>query len=635
MPLDDIEELAREVHSKTDLYLESVNQDIIAEKLENLPTKDKLQVECQEYEDSVLSRSKIDYFPVIHALLQSKLDNEEAVAAAIPKLRKKFKLGMSKQALLATYRSLLKDGNIEKHSAVEKYLISKSVRSSSGVLVVTVFTSPYPTVSGKTQSFSCQWDCHYCPNEPGQPRSYLLNEPGVRRANMNDFDAVKQFTDRVKTLVDTGHQADKVEVLVLGGTWESYPLEYQEDFVRDIYYAANSFSSEERDRLTLHEEKCINETSSMRIIGLTLETRPDTINRAMLSRLRYYGCTRIQLGVQHIDDKILKKINRRCYLKDILRALQLLKDACFKIDIHLMPDLPGATPQGDIDMFKEIICNENLQVDQWKIYPCQTTPWTVIEKWYQEGSYKPYGFEPLVDVLVEAKSIVHPWIRLNRVIRDIPTEYVLGGACCTNLRQLIERRLHMRGKKCRCTRHREVKDNASALKTLPEAELVRRDYVGQNALEIFLSFESCDREVLFGFLRLRLSCHPQGVAFPELKNAAMIRELHVYGRIVRSDQKSSEKVQHIGFGKRLLAKAEEISAEMGFQKIAVISGVGVRSYYKERGYIHQSEMGEFQFKLLRSSTSIDTNSNKYSIHYFFSLWLVLLVLKSMLLCFLA
>ena len=592
----EIEEIRASKNSNTDVYLRDIDNSLINEKLKNLPTKEMLRFESKEFEENASRQSFEEYIPVIADIINSRPEGEEDIERSLPKLRKKYKLSMPKHSLLLAYRYLLKTKRVERYSPIESYLISKSIRSSSGVLVVTVFTSPYPTINGKVQHFSCQWDCHYCPNEPGQPRSYLLNEPGVRRANMNDFDAVRQFRDRVSTLVDIGHQADKVEVLVLGGTWESYPLAYQETFVRDIYYAANSFFTGERDRLTLTDEKYINTSSQVRVIGLTLETRPDTIDVGMLHRLRAYGCTRIQLGVQHIDDSVLKTINRKCFLRDILRALRLLKEACFKIDIHIMPDLPGSTPELDKAMFQLIIENENLQVDQWKIYPCQTTPWTVIEKWYQDGSYTPYGFENLVDVLVDAKSAVHPWIRLNRVIRDIPPEYVLGGTCCTNLRQLIERKLLSRGKKCSCIRHREVKDTLSSVKQLPQAELVRRDYVGQGALEVFLSFESPARDIIFGFLRLRLSCHEDGAPFAELENSAMIRELHVYGRIVRSEQKNSGKVQHAGIGKKLLREAERISVEMGFRKIAVISGVGVRSYYKDRGYSTLSHDGEFQIK---------------------------------------
>ncbi|KNH06082.1 histone acetyltransferase-like protein [Perkinsela sp. CCAP 1560/4] len=595
----DIEEIGGHPIARNVKYLGKFDPALTDKKLNHLPTIDLLRAECDEFERAESSQSVSEFVPFVKEMLGADPRTQADVEVSMKKLRKKYKRAATKNVLLAAYRNYLETSNGSRNAVLENYLIKKSVRSSSGVLVITVFTSPYPTVNGEVQNFSCQWNCYYCPNEPGQPRSYLLNEPGVRRANMNAFDAVNQFQDRLRNLVEIGHEADKVEILVLGGTWESYPLEYQESFVRDLYYAANMHGTESRDRLTLFEEQAINTTTTLRIIGLTLETRPDTINPQMLHRLRRYGCTRVQVGVQHTDDRILKKINRKCYLKDFRRAMKLLKESCFKVDIHLMPDLPGATPKIDVQMFDSVLRRESLQADQWKIYPCQTTPWTVIKEWFERGSYVPYGLEGLVEVLVMAMSRVHPWIRLNRVIRDIPPEYVIGGTCCTNLRQVIEIRLREMGRNCACIRCREVKDSESSLNLLPHAQLVTRQYVGQGGVEYFLSFEDLSRQVLFGFLRLRLSEDAGATCFPELRGAAMIRELHVYGRIVKTEQKSSQKVQHLGFGKRLLEEAERISTAYGFHSIAVISGVGVRTYYHKRGYVNISEDGQFQLKTLR------------------------------------
>eukprot|EP00759_Apiculatamorpha_spiralis_P037210 PhF_6_TR37166/c0_g1_i1/m.54717 len=601
--MDDMEDVPTGHHTggPTNVYLEHVNPSIIQNKLSHLPTIEDLLAEEAPFHEATPEEIK-DYTPIVLDLISTNPQSSNDIDRTILQLRKKYKRDCGKSNLLAAYQDLRAKSLCPKLAVLDEYLIKKSVRSSSGVLVVTIFTSATPTVDGVTQTFSCKWNCYYCPNEPGQPRSYLLNEPGVRRANRLGFDPVRQFNDRVETLVQIGHIPDKVEILVLGGTWESYPHAYQTNFIRDIFYAANTFGSDPpRSPKSLSEEQLINETAAVRIIGVTLETRPDTINAEMLVRLRQLGCTRVQLGVQHTDDSILMAVNRECTRSDVVHALQLLKDSCFKVDVHLMPDLPGATPEGDKRMFDDLLYSPDVQADQWKIYPCQITPWTVIQKWYEQGKYKPYGFENLVDVIIYAKTRVHPWIRLNRVIRDIPVEYVLGGTCCGNLRQLLENRLAAAGMRCRCMRCREVKTDRIALGKLETAKLVVREYEASGGTEMFLSFESPDSaETLYGFLRLRLSRTAGTFAFPELKGCALIRELHVYGRLVKSTSKGgSSEAQHTGFGKKLLEKAEEISRAHGFDRIAVISGVGVRTYYAKRGYrVVEPKFGAFQIKHL-------------------------------------
>lgn len=483
---------------------------------------------------------------------------------------------------------------------LEQFLISKAPRSQSGVLVVTVFTSAYPD----GQKFSCQWNCYYCPNEPGQPRSYLLNEPGVRRANRLDFDPCRQFEDRVRALMAIGHPADKVELLVLGGTWESYPTAYRERFIRDLFYAANTIFDDaagpRRPPLDLLQEQFLNETAKCKIIGVTLETRPDTVNMDMLVELRRFGCTRVQLGVQHTDDGILATVNRQATRTDTMQAIKLLKDSCFKVDIHLMPDLPGASPEVDKAMFDDVLSSPYLQADQWKIYPCQTTPFTVIEQWYREGRYVPYGLDALIDVLLYAKRKVHPWIRLNRVIRDIPVDYVLAGVEVANLRQLLAVKLKAQGECCRCIRCREVKGDKELSAKLSEAVLKERAYEASEGQEVFLSFETADEKTIFGFLRLRLHIRNWETPFTELTTAALIRELHVYGNLMptySSDGPPSSHAQHRGIGGRLLQRAEEIAKEAGYLHIAVISGIGVRGYYKRQGYrLRGAQRGGFLIK---------------------------------------
>ena len=278
---------------------------------------------------------------IVNALVANVPEDGRALERELLAQRKRLRASFRKSSLLHVYHMLVGRGELAPCEPVAKLLVKKSSKSQSGVLVITVLTSPYPVVDGKAQKFSCAWNCYYCPNEPGQPRSYLHEEPAVKRANENRFDPVLQFTDRAATLAMNGHPVDKIELLVLGGTWASYPHAYQEEFVRDLFFAANTFwERQKRPRRSLDEEQALNERTKVKIIGLTLETRPDTIDAAELLRLRRYGCTRVQLGVQHTDEAVLKKINRGHSTAETARALARLKDACFKVCGH-PPDPTG------------------------------------------------------------------------------------------------------------------------------------------------------------------------------------------------------------------------------------------------------------------------------------------------------
>ncbi len=560
----------------------------------------------------------------IYEIIENDFSNKIELEKFIKLLNKKYHTNASCIKLLYVYREMCKKGIMKYDIKYEELFQSKGFRSQSGVLVVAVFTSPYPETikDGKLikQQFSCEYDCYYCPAEPNQPRSYLLNEPGVRRANSNNFDPVDQFRDRVSMYINMGHPIDKIELIVLGGTWSSYPMDYQDNFIRDIFYAANTLYNP-RDKLTLKEEQTINETAECKIIGITLETRPDRISIRELKNFRRLGVTRIQMGVQHIDDKILYRINRRCTSNHAIKAIKMAKDCGFKIDIHLMPDLPKPLKEGvlntkeiftidDIDedfdmleadkkMFDTVINSPDWQVDQWKIYPCEVVPWTRIETDFKNQVYKPYGHQQnnrewtqLSELLIDVCSKVKPWVRLNRIIRDIPAEYILGGNCNVSMRQDLDTVLKKRGLYCMDIRNREVKKrnidpNSAVLKV--------RKYDSSGGDEYFISFETEDEKILFGFLRLRLTnnsgyhLYDDEYVFPELKNCALIRELHVYGQVKKVNEKKKindvhNTAQHIGFGKRLVNKAIEISLEHGYNKISVISGVGVKNYYRKFGF---------------------------------------------------
>lgn len=536
-------------------------------------------------------------------LVESDFNDKKGYEQVVKGLRKKYKCIPSKAAMQITYGDLIEKGLVERNLEFEHYGVRKLVRSSSGVLVIAIFTAQYfQTQDGEQKRFDCAYDCHYCPDEPGQPRSYLSTEPGVKRAIQHDFDPIKQFDARLKQLVNCGHVPDKLEILVLGGTWSSYPLEYREDFIRDIYYAANTWSNNRgrsRGAMTLEMERQLNEIASARIIGITLETRPDCVNVTELRHFRRCGCTRVQLGIQHTNDLILKKINRRCNNRQNKRGIRLLKENGFKVDIHLMPDLPGSSIEMDREMFQSVLNDENLQADQWKIYPTTVTPYTKIKEWYENGEYQPYAesnFDGFVDLLVEVKALVWPWIRLNRIIRDIPNVSILGGNSVTHLRDLLRGVMKERDLQCHCIRCREIRDSREL--RADQAQLVVRQYRGNQGDEYYLSFESPDRRKLYGHLRLRFNDRLENRVFPELSRAGMIRELHVYGRLVSVQDKDryTDRAQHYGFGTRLLEAAEKIVLERGLQKIAVISGDGVKPYYRKRGYWDE---GEYLVKYLQ------------------------------------
>lgn len=499
--------------------------------------------------------------------------------------------------------------NKEDLAFIKSYTKTKKVRSQSGILEVAIMTSP--------GNFSCAYDCYYCPDQKDMPRSYIKEEPAVKRAAANDFDPVKQFYDRATTYSLNGHDVDKIELIILGGTWSSYPYSYQQEFIRDLYFAANTFylnnEDKNRKRLTIEEEQKINEDCLCHIVGLTLETRPDSITPEEIIRFNYFGVTRVQLGVQHTDNKILKKINRQSTIEDAIKAIKLLKDCGFKIMIHIMPNLPYSNPEKDMIMFENIISNPDLQTDEWKIYPTSVTTTsnkdveevnTVIEKWFRDGKYKPYSTDELYDVLIYAKTRVPRWIRIARVFRDIPLPNITGGADVPNMRQVIKNIMDTMNEECHCIRCREIKDRTSNNRI----EFKKEKYISSDGNEFFITAEKEieGKSYIIGFLRLRISNdagfendgNEKKLYMPQLYHCALIRELHVYGNLQSCYNKNnSSNAQHYGVGKNLLKYAEFIAYHEGMKKIAITSGVGVRNYYRKRGY---NLKGGYMVKKLKS-----------------------------------
>lgn len=482
----------------------------------------------------------------------------------------------SNATLLSTYRQLLKQGKIKQNRHIENFLIKGPVRTLSGVSVITVLTKPWP----------CPGGCVYCPMEPNMPKSYLSNEPAAQRAVRNAFNPFTQVQQRIHALEANGHAVDKIEILVLGGSWSAYPEQYQTWFIGRLFQACNTFGKKNRAYKGINKEQKINENAKYKIIGLTLETRPDLIDDKELIRMRNLGCTRVQLGIQHTDNNILKYINRGHTIEQSIEATKQLKQVGLKVDHHYMPDLPGSTPAKDLKMFEYIYSSPDLAPDQIKIYPCVVNEYAPLFKWFKNGQYKPYSDEKLKELLIKVKQLTPPWIRINRLIRDIPKESIEAGNNITNLRQLLQSEMRKRKLECQCLRCREsrtITDKAN------KAKLFIRKYPASDGTEYFLSFESPDKKTVYGFLRLRINNKVDNI-FPELVNASLVRELHVYGQMTpvygeNSDEEVGlQQTQHLGLGKKLMLEAEKITNKHKLNKVAVISGIGVRNYYKKLGY---------------------------------------------------
>ncbi len=488
---------------------------------------------------------------------------------------------LKNSTLLQVYHKLVAQKSLPRDLDFERRLRIHRVRSWSGVAVVAVLTKPFP----------CPGKCLFCPRQEDLPVSYLDNEPAVMRAILSQYSAKKQFLNRLNSLRATGHPTDKLEVIILGGTWSALPYHYQEQFIQEIYEAANDQKSS-----SLKEAQKVNETAQHRLVGLNVETRPDFINPEELKRLRRFGVTKVEIGVQSLSDKILK-LNRRGHgVKETVQATQLLKDAGFKVGYHLMPNLYGADLAKDREMFQKLFSDQRFCPDLLKIYPTAIVKEAPLYKLWQEGKYKPYTLREMIDLLKEAKKLVPPYCRIERIIRDIPANRIVTGPTkVSNLREIVLQEMTQEKTPCQCIRCREIKQSYSPQTRL---KLFRQDYEASKGKEIFLSFEDEKRLHLYAFLRLRLPSafyHHSTALFPALENAALIRQLRTYGLQTPLGIKSSLSAQHHGLGKRLMAEAEKIIQQEfpSLKHLAVISGIGVREYYRHLGY---QERGTYMVK---------------------------------------
>ncbi|MBU0649156.1 tRNA uridine(34) 5-carboxymethylaminomethyl modification radical SAM/GNAT enzyme Elp3 [Patescibacteria group bacterium] len=475
------------------------------------------------------------------------------------------------------YHNLIKSKKIKPSKELEAVLVRRGIRSLSGIAPVTVLTKPFP----------CPGKCVYCPDEATMPKSYLSNEPAATRALYLKFSPFNQVERRLMALYDNGHPVDKVELIVKGGTWSSYPVSYQKWFIKRCFDAANAFGAENKKSKNLTQAQKINQRAKCRIIGLTLETRPDCVTPEEARRMRELGATRVELGVQTLDHDVLETVRRGHYTDWIAYATHLLKDAGFKVDYHMMPGLPGSTPKKDVQVFKQLFEDSRYRPDMIKIYPCVLLPNSELYEWWKRGKYRPWLEKTLINTLIKIKSLIPRYVRVSRLVRDFPTSPMSVRAPRSNLRQIIWRAMKKQGKTCQCLRCREVGHNPDVdiLKIKPK--LFIEKYKASGGQEYFISFEDAKRKIVFAFLRLRIpSTTNQEIihALPEIQGCALLRELHVYGQLMSLGKTSRQAPQHQGLGKKLLKQAEKIAKQNGFKKMAVISGVGVREYYKNHGY---------------------------------------------------
>ncbi len=459
--------------------------------------------------------------------------------------------------------------------------MKKFTRTISGVTPVAVMTLP----------MKCPGECIYCPTYPVTPQSYTPESPAVLRARQCDYDAQKQVKLRLKALSEMGHPTDKVELIVMGGTFLAYPRDYQYQFIKDCFDALNGEES-----VTLEEAKRLNETARRRCTGLCIETRPDWCQQEEVDRMLAFGTTRVELGVQTLDDEIYRVVRRGHKVEDVVKATALLKEHGLKVHYHWMPGLPGSTPEEDLELSRQLFTDVRFKPDGLKLYPTMVVEGTELEKWYRDGRYLPYSTETTINLMADIKSIVPKYVRISRVLRDIPAKFIVAG-CKDSLRGVVKQRMKEQAVECECIRCREYGHRALGGWEIGEPRMVRMDYEASGGKEVFLSFED-ENETLFGLLRLRIQSKPIPHSGQQSNgNFAVIRELHVYGPEVPLKQQSLTAVQHKGLGKALVKEAERIAGEE-FQvpQMVVLSGVGAKEYYQsEFGY---SSRGDYMVKRL-------------------------------------
>ncbi len=481
---------------------------------------------------------------IITALRSGEIKTRED----LNKWKKKVKTLVRNSQIIST----LNDDDRDKYAPL---LLKKPTRSLSGVTVITVMTRQGRCPHGV---------CTYCPIVPGVPFSYTGDEPASMRGKKRGWDPYLQVFDRLKQYYAVGHKPSKIEMVVNGGTFLNHPKEYKEWFIRRLYQALNNYPIAEEDKTSLVEAKKMNETTKHRMVALVLETKPDCFDVEEVLR---YGCTRIEFGVQNLDDKILESVNRGHGLRESIEATTKAKQAGLKVDYHMMLGLPGATIESDVSMFEELFKNPALKPDGLKIYPTLLMKQAALYKKFLSGEYKPIDDNYVFEVLKQVKPKIPRYVRIKRIMRDIPLTKTDGNLRKGNIRELVCRAII-----CNCIRCREVgRKKTSGIN--PEINVY--EYHASGAKEFFISADDSKSDSIIGFLRLRID------------RQAVVRELHVYGTQIPVGEEGVD-FQHKGFGKALMKKAEEITLDHGLKKLSVLSGIGVKEYYKKIGYAEES-----------------------------------------------
>lgn len=499
---------------------------------------------------------------IIQSIASGEIGTPDQLQRAKVRLCKKYGLEQ-----LPTNSEILAGCPENMKSKVLSLLRTKPSRTLSGVAVVAVMTKPNPCPHGK---------CSYCPGgvDFGTPQSYTGKEPAALRAIQHDFDPFRQMVARLEQLKATGHSVDKVDVIVMGGTFTTFDPRYRTWFVKRCLDGMNG-----TDSRTLRDAQLLNEKAESRCIGLTIETRPDCFGRKEANHSMSLGATRVELGVQTTDDRILQGVSRGHGTNETKAATRLAKDSGLKVCYHMMPGLPGSSYEKDLESFRQIFTNESYRPDMVKIYPTLVVEGTKLYESWQSGEYKPYSNEETALLLADIKRIIPEWVRIQRIQRDIPAPLIVDGVRKGDIRLLAQRLLRETGESCNCIRCREI--GRIDRRILAEGAVIkmrRIEYEASGGTEVFLGYEEEKTKGLVAYSRFRMS-----------DGTARVRELRVLGEVAPIDEPSGEKWQHRGFGRKLLRECERIALdEWAINKISVTSGVGARDYYRNAGYALKS-----------------------------------------------
>lgn len=507
---------------------------------------------------------------IARSILESQIVSKKELLILTRKISEKYHLDR-----IPKYSDIL--NYLPASEELRKILLKKPCKSASGVLVVAIMAKPYNCPHGR---------CIYCPGgvEFDVPLSYTGKEPITRKARKLDYDPRAQITSKINHYFSRGHDISKVELVIVGGTFPFMPINYQQEFAKSCYDALNGVEVESS---SLEEAKTLNEKSKIRCVGFTVETKPDYCKRQHIDIMLELGITRVEIGVQTLDNAVYRNVNRGHNLHDVFEAFQTAKESGHKIVAHMMPGLPGSSPEKDLQYFKMLFNDQKLRPDMLKVYPTLVLKDTGLYSLYQKGQFSSYSDEEFVNLLVEIKKIIPRWVRIMRVQREIESPDIVAGPKLGNLRQVVQKKMREAGIECNCIRCREVGIRRSK-KLNTDPVLLRSDYESSEGTESFLSLEEMETSILYAFLRLRRLKDPHRTELRTLSGepGAIVRELHVYGQVTDIGKKTGVgSFQHLGYGVKLLKAAEEIvKEEFGLDKLSIISAVGTREYYRKFGY---------------------------------------------------